>query len=552
MTSSALLLFAGLLTAGANEPFRLPCAGVALSEVAASAGLEFRHRRGASPERHLPETMGSGLAWIDADGDGWLDLYAVQSGPFPPTASDDATDALYRNRGDGRYEDVSARAGLADRGYGMGAIAADVDGDGDSDLLLTQLGTARLLVNDGAMRLVDRTNELGPALSGWSTSAAFADADGDGDLDLYAARYIDYDPATAPFCVEAESQARNYCHPSLFEGARHGYFENVGGGKLRDAADAAGLGEAIARGLGVLFVDLDDDRRPDLYVANDLHLNFVFHNLGGGKFEDLSLASGAAVNRKGEPEAGMGVAAGDVDGDGRPELAVTNFDVETNTLYQNLGDMQFEDVAARSGFGPPSFNLLGFGLVFADLDLDGDLDAWAANGHLFERPERDSVSYAQPDLLYLDDGRGHFTSEACGTNGWGLGVGRGLAAGDFDNDGDVDLAVSNSDGPLALVRNDTLAPGGASRPWLGVSLRSAGTNTGAVGARIHLRTSSGRGQTRWVQAGDSYLSTSDPRHLFGWPPGETPVSLEVLWPGGRVTRIDRPAAGSYLVLSEPR
>lgn len=555
MAISGVVLVAG--PAAGAEPFSLPCKGVSFAEVATPSGLDFRYQRGASDARHLPETMGSGLAWLDADGDGWLDLYLVQAGPFPPTGAVAATDSLFRNRGDGLFEDVSLRSGLDDRGYGMGAIPADLDGDGDLDLLVTQFGTARLLVNDGALRFEDRTAESGFELRGWSTSAAFADADGDGDLDLYVARYLEYDPEHAPFCVEHDSQERGYCHPSLFEGSPHAFFENLGGGRFRDATRAAGFGAAVGRGLGVLFVDLDDDRRPDLYVANDLHPNFVFRNLGpsaagGVRFEDLSIASGAAVNRKGEPEAGMGVAAGDLDGDGRPELAVTNFDVETNTLYQNLGDMQFEDVAARSGFGPPSFNLLGFGLAFADLDLDGDLDAYAANGHLFEKPGRDSVTYAQPGLLYLGDGAGRLSSETCGTYGWGMGVGRGLAVADADNDGDIDLAISNSNGPVALLRNETTSPSTHSKPWLGVTLRSSGTNTQAIGARVRLRMSSDRNQSRWVQAGDSYLSASDRRLVFGWKEGETPAELEILWPSGRVTRIARPGASSYLVLTEPR
>jgi hypothetical protein len=536
-------------TAAAESPaFRLPCRAVAFDEVAGASGLDFRHDRGASPARHLPETMGSGVAWLDFDGDGFWDLYAIQSGPFPPDGRPRPPDRLFRNRGDGRFEEVTARAGTGGQGYGQGVVAADADGDGDPDLYLTNFGGDRLLSNQGDGSFADRTAAAGFGAPGWSSSAAFADADADGDLDLYVARYIDYDPGEDLFCGDPATGERTYCDPTLFAGARHHYYENRGGGSFGERGAEAGLGLARARGLGVLFTDLDGDRRPDLYVANDLDPNFLFHNLGDGRFEDLSLLSGAAVNRAGKPEAGMGLAVGDVDADGDPDLAVTNFDVETNTLYENLGDLMFEDVSAASGFGPPSFNLLGFGLVFADLDLDGDLDAYAANGHIFEQPRRDNVTYAQPDLLLVGDGRGHFAAEACGVLAGGPAVARGLARADFDHDGDVDLAISHSDGPLALLRNET-----AGRAWLGVRLEGTEANREAVGAKLTLLAAAeGAGeptrQVRWVVAGDSYQSSSDRRQLFGWRDGERPLALEVEWPAGERRRLLAPPAGLYLVL----
>ncbi|HEX5759514.1 MAG TPA: CRTAC1 family protein [Thermoanaerobaculia bacterium] len=535
----------------------LTCPGVHLTEVAAAAGVPFRHRSGASPLKHLPETMGAGLAWVDYDGDGWLDLYLVQSGPFPPDGSTDAVNRLFRNRGaDGagrvRFEEVPGGAGAsipgdAARAYGQGVVAADVEGDGDTDLLVTNFGRDVLLLNQGDGRFAPAGESSGVGRdAGWSSSAAFADADADGDLDLYVARYVEYDPARPLFCGDAKSGRREYCDPSLFTGAPDLYYRNGGGGAFAEAAREAGLADPLGKGLGVLFVDLDGDLRPEVYVANDQTINLLFANRGGGRFEDVSLLSGTAVNRDGMAEAGMGLAAADFDADGDPDLTVTNFDFETNTLYRNLGGLQFEDDSAETGFGPPSLNLLGFGLAALDLDLDGDLDYYVANGHVFERPPRQGVTYEQPSLVLLGDGRGRFTAITCPVFAGGKpGLGRGLAAGDYDNDGDPDLAVQNNDRPLALLRNDGRAEG-----WVGVALRGRGANSEGVGAKVRLLTSAGA-QTRWVLAGESYLSSADKRALFALPRGARAEAVEVTWPSGARQRVLAPPAGRYLSLAEP-
>jgi hypothetical protein len=545
----ALLLFLFFSLQAAADP----CGPLRLRHAEAQAGLSFRHDPGKSDARHLPETMGSGLAWLDYDGDGWQDLYVVQSGVFPPAGSDTSArgaDRLFRNRGDGTFEDVTARARIADRGYGQGATAADVDGDGDTDLYLTDFGQDTLLVNRGDGTFEDASARSGLNAGGWSSSAAFADADGDGDLDLYVARYVKYDPDSGLFCGDFASGRRDYCDISLFEGETDLFYRNRGDGTFEDATAAAGFSSANGRGLGVLFTDLDGDRRPDVYVANDETPNLLFHNLGGGRFEDVSLFSGAAVDAAGKAQAGMGLAAGDFDGDGDPEITVTNFDAEVNSFYKNLGDLQFEDASASSGFGPPSYNLLGFGIVAADLDLDGDLDAYVANGHVFEHPKWDSVLYAQPDLILAGDGRGRFENRSCALPPGPPQVGRGLAAGDYDSDGRPDLAMQNSGGPLELLRNET--EGAA---WVGVVLEGKTPNTAAVGAKVTLVSSAGgigdnRRQVRWSMAGDSYQSTSDRRLLFGLPAGEAPKELEVVWPSGRTQRIAAPPAGRYLTLTE--
>ena len=542
-----------------------------LRDVAAEVGLDFVHDRGTSPRKHLAETMGAGVAWLDYDGDGWPDLYAVQSGPFSPGPErpNGTVSRLFRNLGPRAdrprgfaFEDVTAAAGVGDRGYGMGAVAADADGDGAPDLLVTRFDGLTFYRNRGDGTFEEATAASGLGLDDWCSSAAFADADGDGDLDLYVARYIEFPAERDLFCGDPETGERRYCDPSMFEGAEDRFFENrgpgTGGASFQDATERAGLAGANGRGLGVLFTDLDGDGAPDLYVANDLTVNFLFRNFGprsgstpgpggaGASFEDLSLLSGAAVNAEGKPEAGMGLAAADFDGDGDPDLAVTNFDVETNTLYENLGEMQFADRSAASGFGPPSFNLLGFGLAAADLDGDGDLDVYAANGHIFERPNRPEIGYAQRDLVLLGDGRGRFRELRCPALEADPQVGRGLAAADFDRDGDPDLAVSNNDGPLQLLASDLpgLAGGG-----IGVRLAGAGANREAVGAVVTLVTSAGR-RSRWVVAGDSYQSSSDRAVLFALPEEERVEALEIRWPSGRVRRIEAPPTGANLTIHE--
>ncbi len=639
--------------------------GFAFVEVAAEAGIDFRHDAGASGGLHLPETMGAGVAWIDFDGDGWLDLYFVQSGPFPPAGEREggAADRLFRNLGPdeaGKFRFVPVEAGGLASGYGQGVVAADVDGDRDFDLLVSHWGPTVLLRNDGAGRFAPpeplpaggargapaesssagdaggapaerlpaggaegAPDESLPATGAgggpdefpWGSSMALADADGDGDLDLYVSRYLDYDPAHGLDCRrDGPDSPPEVCDPSLFTGQRDRYYANRGDGAFEDATEAAGLGGADGKGLGVLFTDLDADGRPDLYVANDLTLNLLFRNRGDGTFEDLSLLSGAAVNRNGRPEAGMGLAAADFDLDGDPDLAVTNFDVETNTLYRNAGPasgLLFEDVSATTGFGQPSFNLLGFGIVAADFDRDGALDVYVANGHIFASPRRDNTEHRQRNLLLrghagdrdggdgggretdgretggretdgretddretdgreTDDreagtretgGRAAFVEARCGWLERHLLVSRGAATADFDLDGDADLAVTANDGPARLWRNDAAPSAGAA--WLGVELRGAAPNTQAVGAVVTVSGGGGAPPARrWTIRGDSYQSSSGHRLRWALAPPPTPTGdppaagadrtllLDLRWPSGARTRVVDPPTGVYLVVEE--
>ena len=385
---------------------------------------------------------------------------------------------------------------------------------------------------------------------------ALADADGDGDLDLHVSRYLDYDPDHGLDCRREGSESPpEVCDPSLFTGQHDRFYTNDGGGGFEDATAAAGLAGADGKGLGVLFTDLDADGRPDLYVANDLTLNLLFSNRGDGTFENLSLLSGAAVNRNGRPEAGMGLAVADFDLDGDPDLAVTNFDVETNTLYRNAGPgpgLLFEDVSATTGFGQPSFNLLGFGIVAEDFDRDGALDVYVANGHIFASPRRDNTEYRQRNLLLRGrsgDAAGSFSEVRCVWTDEDPLVSRGAAVADYDNDGDGDLLVTANDGPARLWRNDTAGPAGAS--WLGLELRGRSPNTQAVGAVATLSGETGTPPARrWTIRGDSYQSSSGHRLRWAVAAADGRRQLDLRWPSGARIRIVDPPFGAYLVVEE--
>jgi hypothetical protein len=512
--------------------------------VAPTAGLRFQHERGSTPRHRLPETMGSGLAWLDFDDDGRMDLYVVQSGPFPPSGSPKAQDRLFRNEGGGKFADVTATAGLSDRGYGMGAVAADFDNDGRVDVFVTNWGGNLLYRNLGAGKFADVTESAGLRGSGWSTSAAWADFDLDGDLDLFVARYLDDSVEKDFFCGDAATGRREYCHPSLYPPVSNLLYRADGDGTFTDVSEPSGISRAPGKGLGVVVADLDGDGLPDIYVANDTTMNFLFRNLGGMRFEDASLTSGAGLGAFGRPFGGMGVNAGDLDGDGLMDLVVANFEAEPNGYFRNLGEGIFEDAAAASGFGPPGFLFSGFGLNLLDAANAGRLDAFVANGHVLEFPRTEGATYAQRPLLLWNGGRGRFVERGCGPPFRRAAVGRGSATADFDNDGDIDIAVSHSGGPLALLENR-----GSGTGWIGFVLRGRRSNRQGVGARVSLLTTAGR-QVRETKAGDSYLSSSDPRVHFGLG-GARVLALEIRWPSGVAQRIEAPRPGSYHLVEEP-
>jgi hypothetical protein len=515
---------------------------VTFTDVAPRAGISFLHERDATPQHRLPETMGSGLAWLDYDNDGWMDLYVVQSGKFPSGAPG----RLYHNNRDGTFTDVTAKSGMQTPVYGMGAIAADYDNDGFVDLFVTGLSHDLLYRNNGDGTFTDVSAKAGVAGSGWSTSAAFADVDGDGLLDLFVGRYVDFSVEKDYFCGNVDTGVRVYCHPSVYPPLAGILYRNRGDGTFQDVTKAAGL-DVPGKELAVTFADIDGDGKPDLFVANDTVVNFLFRNLGNFKFEDISLISGTGFGLSGKPQGGMGIDAGDLSGSGMPDLVVTYFDFELNGYYHNLGNGLFDDLTIASGFGPPSFNFLAFGINILDPDDSGILDVFVANGHIQNPTMREGVAYAERDFLMWNDGHGRFHEQGCGPAFEEAFVSRGSAVADYDNDGDPDIAVSNSGGPLRLLRND-----GAHGNWLGVSLTGTRSNRGGIGAKLVAELPSGKKLVRWVASGNSYLSSSDPRVLFGLGKETSARKLTITWPSGVVQVLENLPAGKYVPVTEPR
>ena len=526
-----------------------PPPAVEFRDDAGAAGLRFTYDNGESPQHQIPETIGGGVAVLDFDGDGWLDVYVVQGGTFPPRpdrSPSEVGDRLFRNRRDGTFQDATAAAGIdrAGRGYAFGVAAGDYDNDGRPDLFVTRFGSYVLLHNRGDGTFEDATERSG--LGGprdWPTSAAFADLDGDGDLDLYVCHYLAWDAEHPTICRDPQDARRLVsCLPLGFPAMSDHLFRNDGG-RFVDVTEAAGIVDRDGRGLGVVAADFDDDGRIDLFVANDMTANLFFRNLGGLRFEEIGHPAGVACNAEGGYQAGMGVACGDLDGDGRPDLAVTNFFGESTTHYRNLGHAMFADDTAAVGLKAPSRFLLGFGSSFLDANNDGCLDLATANGHIHDL--RPKIPYAMPAQLYLGDSRGRLT-DATDRSGppWLVPrIGRGLARADLDNDGRIDLLLVSQNSPLAYFHNRTEHPGHS------LTLRMEGTmsNRDAIGARVTIQ-AGGRRQTAWRVGGGSYASAEDPRLHFGLGPMRMIDEIEVRWPSGRVDRFrDLPADTGYLI-----
>ncbi|WP_435008287.1 CRTAC1 family protein [Tundrisphaera lichenicola] len=497
-------------------------------DVAAEAGVSFRFEAGSRGLHDLPEIMGGGVVLIDFDGDGRLDIYLCNGGPIVPEAGrPDPPCRLFRNEGDWRFLDVTDRAGAPGPSYAMGASVGDFDGDGLDDLFVTGWRDQRLYRNAGLGKFEDVTDRAGVGSDLWSTSAAFADLDGDGDLDLYVAAYLDFDPAFAPFCAAPDGK-RDYCGPEGFAAQPDRLYQNDGDGTFTDVSKDSGVDRPGGRGLGVVVGDLVGDRGLDIFVANDGTACRLFENRGGLRFEEVGLASGVALDGRGDALAGMGVALGDIDGDGLDDLVVGNFLGRSTIGFRAIGGGMFLDDSDGLGLSTTRV-VLGFGLALADFDLDGRLDLLQANGHVLDRARLGQPFAMRPTLLRNRGGRlADVTPEAGPWFARPI-LGRGLAVGDLDGDGRIDAVVNALDAPAAVLRNISEAGRSLRLDLIGrhPSPRSA------IGAKVRA-TFGGRTLSRIVLGGGGYLSSSDRSMILGLGDSEGVDRLEVTWPSGRV------------------
>lgn len=527
-----------------------------LIDVAQSRGIDFVHEPGPTGLYFFPEIMGSGAALLDYDSDGDLDVYMVNgttAAPHPAASGSPvdahvhgaATNRLYRQNADGWFVDVTKGSGLGDAGYGMGVAVGDVNNDGAPDVYVTNYGLDRLFVNDGKGIFRNLTEEAGIDNPSWGTSACFFDFDADGRLDLYVANYVRDDNWRK--CRGLDGHP-DYCQPNDFSGAPDKLYRNISEGgvvRFEDVSASSGIASMAAPGLGVVSADFNGDRRLDLYVANDGTANFLWINVGNGTFREEALLRGAAFNADGEAQASMGIALGDIGGDGQPDLLLTHLGEDTNTLYSSDGTIGFIDDSVRSGIASPSFRYTGFGTVLADFDHDGDLDLVAVNGKIRRaaRPDVSGLSpapsldlpefwreYAEPGLLLLNDGNGRFVDVSSEVDSLTArpAVSRGLACGDIDNDGDLDVLISDTAQRPRLLVNETSNLG----HWLVVrTVEPSYGGRDAYGAVVTV-IAGGRTWTRYVNSGGSYLSSHDPRVHFGLGSADRIDRLNVVWPDG--------------------
>ena len=527
--------------------------GRVFTDVTAAAGIKFRHHSGATGRKYLPETMGSGAAFLDADGDGWLDVLLINSKSWT-AAGPRARHALYRNNnGNGTFTDVTTASGLGVEMYGMGVAAADYDNDGRVDIYITGLDGNRLFRGAGGGKFVDVTARAGVGASGFSTSAAWLDYNNDGRLDLFVARYVEWSIKNDLFCT-LDGKSKSYCTPESYKGQSGILYRNKGDGSFEDVTRAAGLHDPTAKALGVALLDYDTDGAIDLFVANDTQPNRLYRNRKNGTFVDVATTAGVAFNVAGVARAGMGVDAADVDGSGRPSLIIGNFSNEMMALYMNEGNGLFIDEAPTSTIGRGSLLTLTFACFFFDYDLDGLLDVFAANGHVADDISRvqPRVSYAQPPHLFRQTARGRFEAMTLrlGADFARPMVARGAAYGDYDRDGDLDLLVTTNNGPARLLRND--GPPVAATRVTRIALRGSSANRDAIGAKVVVRMKDGSRRTQLVKTGSSYLSQSELPITFGLGASGAVESGELTWPGGRVEKFGTLPAGHTIVLEEGR
>jgi hypothetical protein len=506
--------------------------GFRLVDVTSAAGIQFRHNSGAYGGKLLPETLGSGCAFLDYDADGWQDILLINGMDWPQHKRQRSTLRLYRNNRDGTFTDVTRRAGLDVEMYGMGVAAGDYNNDGFPDILVTCVGQNRLFRNTGKGTFADVTAKSGlDGRLGFSTSALWFDYDRDGLLDLFVCNYVRWSAEHDVFC-SLDGKHKSYCTPEAYRGETCWLFHNRGDGTFEDVTAKSGIFDTSSKSLGVAMLDYDRDSWPDLLVANDTQPNKLYRNLRNGTFKDVAVEAGIAFSAEGKARAGMGVDAADFDHSGFPGVAITNFDNEMIGLYRPAANGTYNDVAVQAGVGLASQNTLGFGCAFLDANLDGTLDLVVANGHIDDtvRNIRGNVGYAQPPQIFLNNGQGKFQDVAASTGDAFIQpkVGRGLCYADFDRDGDLDILMTTNNGPAYLYRNDQLAGNHSIR----FRLTGTKSNRDAIGAMVRIEHESST-QSRLIKGGSSYLSQSELPVTFGLGKRDKIDRVIIDWPSGR-------------------
>ncbi|PYV92059.1 MAG: hypothetical protein DMG05_05630 [Acidobacteria bacterium] len=521
-------------------------------DVLARAGITFKHDNAATPEKYFIETMGAGCGWIDYNNDGLLDAYFVQSAETRLyKLRDPLRSALYRNNGDGTFSDVTSEAGVGAEGlFGFGVAAGDYDNDGFMDLYVVGWDRSILYHNNGDGTFRDVTAQAGVANRGhWGSSAAFFDYDKDSRLDLMVANYVVWSPDNNLYCGEHRPGYRSYCHPDNHQGQLPTLYHNNGDGTFTEVTKQAGMAGELGKGLGLVAADFDNDGWTDVFQANDTMRNFLFMNNRDGTFRDAAIIMGVGYSKDGRAEAGMGTDAGDYDGDGWMDIYVTHLDHELDRLYHNNADGTFDDVTLESQIGNQPFLYSGFGMGFVDFDNDGALDIFVANGHILDNIElfQHEVTYAEPKLMFRNVGGGRFenVSSQLGSDFSRPRVSRGTALGDYDNDGDLDLLVSNNGQSPELLRNE----GGNLNNWITLRLRGVQSNRDGIGARVKV-VAGGLVRIMDAKGGTSYQSAHDPRIHFGLGTREKVDLVQIRWPSGKIDELKNVSVNQFLYIKE--
>ncbi len=533
---------AALLPALAGAP-----STVTFTDATKASGIAFTHNNGKSGKKWLPETLGSGCVFFDADGDGWPDVLLINSKSWTPRTPK-SLHRLYRNNRNGTFTDITAGSGLDVEMYGLGAASGDFDNDGREDVYITALEGDRLFHNEGNGKFKDVTAAAGIQNANFGTSAAWLDYDRDGKLDLFVANYVQWSPKNDLWC-SLDGAAKSYCTPESYKGVAPKLYRNLGAGKFEDASQKAQVADGRSKSLGVTVFDYDSDGWPDIFVANDTQPNKLYRNNRNGTFSENGLTAGVAFGEDGVARGAMGTDAADFDGSGRPHLLVGNFSNQMLGLYRNEGNGLFVDEAPRSNLGRATLLNLTFATFFFDFDNDGLLDIFCANGHLDPEIERvqPKVKYRQPPALFHNAGKGRYEQASAGNDFAKPLVARGGAYADYDRDGDLDLLVTNNDGPAVLFRND----GGNRNPWIRVKLSGTRSNRSGIGAQVRIETAAGV-QWRTVHSGSSYCSQSELPLLFGLGAQSQVAAVEVRWPSGATQRIANPKINQTLEITEPK